>query len=82
MNFFQLHHPLNVTILCDRKACEQVADYLEVDDDDAEYRACATHTDSKMHVSRLPTRKPNPDLPFRSRPATWAVGSTEELTET
>jgi hypothetical protein len=81
MNFFQLHHPLNVTILCDRKACEQVADYLEVDDHDNEYRACATHTDSKMHVSRLPTRKPNPDLPFRSRPATWTVGSTEELTE-
>jgi len=25
MEFFQLHHPLNVTVLCDRKGCEQVA---------------------------------------------------------
>ena len=32
MEFFQLHHPLNATVLCDHKGCEQVADYLEVDD--------------------------------------------------
>jgi hypothetical protein len=32
MEFFQLHHPPDVTVLCDRKAYEQVADYLEVDD--------------------------------------------------
>jgi hypothetical protein len=47
MEFFQLHHPLNVTVLCDRKGCEQVADYLEVDDHGQEYRVCASHTDSK-----------------------------------
>jgi hypothetical protein len=69
MEFFQLHHPLNVTVLCGRKGCEQVADYLEVDDHGHEYRLCAIHTDSKTHSSRLPTRKPSPDLPFRSRPA-------------
>ena len=76
MDFFQLQHPLNATVLCDRKGCEQVADYLEVDDHGQEYRVCAVHTDSKTHSSRLPTRKPSPDLPFRSRPAAWTVGGT------
>jgi len=28
MEFFQLHHPLNATVLCDRKGCEQVADLV------------------------------------------------------
>jgi len=32
MEFFHLHHPLDVIVLCDRKGWEQVADYLEVDD--------------------------------------------------
>jgi hypothetical protein len=45
-----------------------VADYLEVDDHGHEYRVCASHTASKTHASRLPTRKPTPVLPFRSRP--------------
>jgi hypothetical protein len=76
MDFFQLQHPLNATALCDRKGCEQVADYLEVDDHGHEYRVCAVHTDSKTHSSRLPTRKPSPNLPFRSRPAAWTVGGT------
>jgi hypothetical protein len=69
MEFFQLHHPPDATVLCDRKDCEQVADYLEVDDHGHEYRVCASHTDSKTHASRLPTRKPSPDLPSRSLPA-------------
>jgi hypothetical protein len=81
MEFFQLHHPLNVIVLCDRKSCEQVADYLEVDDHGHEYRVCASHTDSKTHASRLPTRKPSPDLPFRSRPAAWTVGGTPAPSE-
>jgi hypothetical protein len=76
MEFFQLQHPLNATVLCDRKGCEQVADYLEVDEHGQEYRVCAVHTDSKTHSSRLPTRKPSTDLPFRSRPAAWTVGGT------
>jgi hypothetical protein len=69
MEFFQLHHPPDMTVLCDREDCGQVADYLEVDDHGHEYRVCASHTDSKTHALRLPTRKPSPDLPFRSRPA-------------
>jgi hypothetical protein len=81
MEFFQLHHPLNATVLCDRKGCEQVADYLEVDDHGQEYRLCVSHTASKTHSSRLPTRKPSPDLPFRSRPAAWTVGDTPAPSE-
>jgi hypothetical protein len=69
MEFFHLHHPPDVSMLCDHKGCEQVADYLEVDDHGQEPRVCASHTDSKTHVLRLPTRKPSPDLPFRSRSA-------------
>jgi hypothetical protein len=69
MESFQLHHPPDATVLCDRKGCEQVADYFEVDDRGQEYRVCASHTYSKTHASWLPTRKPSPDLPFRSRPA-------------
>jgi hypothetical protein len=69
MEFFHLDHPPDVTVLCDRKGCEQVADYLEVDDHGHEYRVCAWHTDSKTHASQLPTRESSPDLPFRSRPA-------------
>jgi hypothetical protein len=69
MEFFQLHHPLEMTVLCDRRGCEQVADYLEVDNHGNEQRVCAAHTDSEMHASRLPVREPSPDLPFRSRPA-------------
>ena len=52
MEFFQLHHPLNATVLCDRKGCEQVADYLEVDDHGHEYRLCAMHTDSQWPFPR------------------------------
>jgi hypothetical protein len=69
MEVFKLHHPRDVTVLCDRNGFEQVADYLEVDDHGQEYRVCASHTDSKTYVLRLPMRKPSPDLPFRSRPA-------------
>jgi len=32
MDFFRPHHPEDLTVLCDRKGCEQVADYLEVHD--------------------------------------------------
>ncbi|HVH86740.1 MAG TPA: hypothetical protein VM912_08450, partial [Terriglobales bacterium] len=49
MEFFQLHHPPDVTVLCDRRGCEQVADYLEVDDHGHEYRsALRTPTARRM----------------------------------
>jgi hypothetical protein len=69
MEFFRLHHPEDVTVLCDHERCEQVADYLEVDDHGREQRACAMHTASKRHALRLPAREPGFDRPFRSRPA-------------
>src|ERR1035437_5786122 len=54
MELFQLHHPLHATVLCDRKGCEQVAVYLEVDDSGHAYRLCASLTDNTPHASRLP----------------------------
>ena len=42
MEVFKLHHPRDVTVLCDRNGFEQVADYLEVDDHGQEYRVCAS----------------------------------------
>jgi hypothetical protein len=79
MEFFQLHHPLNVTVLCDRKGCEQVADYLEVDDHGQEYRVCAMHTDSKTHSSRLPTRKPSPVRPTNRNHPVIAILACPEI---
>ncbi len=69
MQFFGLYHPEDMTVLCDRQGCERVADYLEVDDHGREYRACAMHTASKTHASRLPARELSLGHPFRSRPA-------------
>ena len=62
MEFVQLHHPPDVAVLCDRKGCDQVADYfyLEVDDHGKEYRVCASHTESKTHALRLPMRNQQP----------------------
>jgi hypothetical protein len=69
MGFFHLYHPEDVIVLCDHQGCERVADYLEVNAHGREYHACAMHTASKTHVSRLPAREPSLGLPFRSRPA-------------
>jgi hypothetical protein len=67
---FQLRHPPDPSVLlCDRKGCEQVAEYLEVWDDGREDRVCSSHTDSMTHASRLPRREPSSDRLFRSRPA-------------
>jgi hypothetical protein len=52
MEFFHLQHPLNATVLCDRKGCEQVDDYLEVDDHGHEYRVCAVHTRTARRILR------------------------------
>lgn len=68
MEYFLLEHPSDRIVLCDRPNCERVADYLEVEGD-RESHVCASHTASKKHVSRLPERSPNPELPYRVRPA-------------
>ena len=66
MEFFQLHHPPDVTVLCDRKGCEQVADYLEVDDHGHEGERGADST-SRMPMSRTCSRKSLPKIASRSR---------------
>jgi hypothetical protein len=62
---FQLEHPENEMVLCDRPTCEAIADYLEVELDGTEHRLWAFHTMSDKYASRLPTRAPNPRTPYR-----------------
>lgn len=68
MEYFLLEHPSGRIVLCDRPGCEHVADYLELDGN-RESHVCALHTTSKKYVSRLPERRPNPELPYRVRAA-------------
>ena len=35
---FQLEHPENEMVLCDRAKCEAIADYLEIEADGTEHR--------------------------------------------
>jgi hypothetical protein len=62
---FQLEHPENEMVLCDRPKCEAIADYLEVEADGTEHRLCAFHTMSEKYASRLPARAPNRNTPYR-----------------
>ena len=66
MQYFHLEQPLDEMILCDRKGCEAIADYLEVELDGTEHRLCAFHTMSDKYASRLPTRAPDPNTPYRA----------------
>jgi hypothetical protein len=68
MEYFRLDHPPNRLILCDRLNCEDIADYLEVNQHGGEYFACAAHTSSERHAAVLPKGTPNSE-PHRSRPA-------------
>ena len=78
LQYFQLEHPENEMVLCDRPTCEGIADYLEVELDGTEHRLCAFHTMSDKYASRLPARSRSKDtLPphpghlnaaFRGRP--------------
>lgn len=62
---FQLEHPENEMILCDRKGCDAIADYLEIEADGTERRLCAFHTMSDKYASRLPARAPSHEFPSR-----------------
>lgn len=68
MEYFRLEHPPERLILCNRSNCENIADYLEVDERGREDFICAAHTSSERHASVLsegvPTTKSH-----RSRPA-------------
>ena len=62
---YQLEHPENEMILCDRPKCEAIADYLEVEADGTEHHLCAFHSMSDKYASCLPMRAPDPSLPYR-----------------
>lgn len=66
LRYFQLEHPENELILCDRGGCEAIADYLEVEDDGTEHRYCAFHTQSRTYAARLAPRSPARCFPYRS----------------
>jgi len=68
MEHFRLEHPPDRLILCNRSGCEDIADYLEVNEHGGENFACAAHTSSERHVSVLPKGVPNAE-PRRSRSA-------------
>jgi hypothetical protein len=54
MEHFRLEHPPDRLILCNRYKCEDIADYLEVNEHGGEHCLCAAHTSSERHVSVLP----------------------------
>lgn len=68
MEYFRLNHPPDRLILCNRSNCEDIADYLEVNDKGGEDFVCAVHTSSAKYVSALPTGVPSAE-PDRSRSA-------------
>jgi hypothetical protein len=59
MEYFRLDHPPDRLILCDRSNCEDIADYLEVNENEREDFVCAAHTSSIRHASVLPKGVPS-----------------------
>jgi len=72
MEHFRLEHPPDRLILCHRSNCEDIADYLEVNEHGREDFVCAAHTSSERHASVLPTGVPSAES-HRSRSADPAL---------
>lgn len=68
MDYFSFDHPSDRVTLCERSNCEDIADYLEVNEHGREEFVCAAHTSSERHASVLPKGAPSTE-PRRSRPA-------------
>ena len=69
MEYFRLDHPPDRLFLCNRSNCEDIADYLEVEQSQEEY-VCAAHTSSQRHASVLPKGVPRGGaIQHGSRPA-------------
>jgi hypothetical protein len=68
MKYFHLEHPPERLILCNQPGCEDIADYLEVDERGGEDFVCATHTSSERYASVLPKCVASAQ-PHRSRSA-------------
>jgi hypothetical protein len=58
MKYFRLDHPPDRLIFCNRSNCEDIADYLEVNEQSREEFVCAVHTGSQRHASVLPKGVP------------------------
>ena len=70
MEYFRLDHPPDRLILCNRSNCDDIADYLEVNEQSREEFVCAAHTSSQRHALVLPTGVPSRGAAqHRSRPA-------------
>jgi hypothetical protein len=69
MEYFLLEHPPDRLILCSRSGCEDIADYLEVNEQSHEEFVCAAHTSSQRYASVLPKGVPSGATPHGSRPA-------------
>jgi len=54
MEYFRIEHPPNRLILCNRGNCEDIADYIEVNEHGVKDWVCAVHTSSVRHASVLP----------------------------
>jgi hypothetical protein len=63
MQHFQLEHDLDRVTRCDFAACGEVADHLDIDEENREIHACKAHTTSQGHASLLPKRKLGPGFP-------------------
>ncbi|HXR16221.1 MAG TPA: hypothetical protein VN777_08390 [Terriglobales bacterium] len=68
MEYFRFDHPPDRVILCDRSNCEDIADYLEINEQGSEDLVCAAHTNSERHASVLPKGVPHAER-YRSRTA-------------
>jgi hypothetical protein len=68
MEYFLVEHPPDRLILCNRSTCDDIADYLEVNEHGREDLVCAAHTSSERHASVLPKGVPTAD-PHRTRTA-------------
>jgi hypothetical protein len=66
MEYFRLDHPPDQLILCDRLNCEDIADYLELNEQGVEDFVCAAHTSSQRYATVLPMATPSNE-PHRSR---------------
>jgi len=70
MEYFRLDHPPDRLILCNRSNCEDIADYIEVNEQTGEEFVCAAHTSSQRHASVLPNGVPSGGAtPHENRPA-------------
>jgi hypothetical protein len=59
MEYFRVDHPPDRLILCSRSNCENIADYLELNETGREDFTCAAHTSSERHASVLPKGVPH-----------------------